>query len=128
MLQEFWILSHSGDELYHFTSLSNTDEKKTLLNNFLSSLHQIASDMGDSMSYHVENDNCLIVGKAISNPGEDLAYLIGKFQKERRTSLKKCVSMLNSLMREFREYDMTKSTEIAKCKEKLNNFLKKVKY
>lgn len=127
MSQEIWILSHSGEDLYHFSSHPNIDDRKALLNSFLSSLHQIASDMGDSKSYHVENDNCIIIGKAISLKLNDSAYLIGKFNRSKQINLKKCQSILNSFVREFRNYNLSDKTEIEKIKEKITEFLKKEK-
>ena len=113
MLQDLWLLSLEGKELYHHASI-NKVTSNPLLEHFLMGLKSFTEDMG-SKEYILDGENTVLIGKIITLAAQQEFYLVGKFEsikKIKNKDLSLALSKLEKKMKETPNIDLSDSKSL----------------
>jgi hypothetical protein len=103
MLQDLWLLSLEGKEVYHHaTQSSKSNPPNPLLEHFLMGLKTFTEDMG-SKEYILDGDNTILIGKIIGLTQQQEYYLVGKFESSKKNKKKDLITALNKFEKKMKE-------------------------
>lgn len=123
-LQELWIITHEGEELFYYSLNTQENPKRQLSNSFIQGVHKVAQDFGGDTFFTLDSAKSFILGKDYKHKVMPV-YIVGVFGKGRNFQKKKLESILNALEEAIKKLDANELRNRNNLNNLLINIIKK---